>query len=88
MTINDMKTILINHLNGTGHKARAVTREVVNQIIRGEGEELITCSEVLACQIGGTTVFVSDAGLLSPDRVVFVDLKSRKSFLQDIEIAA
>lgn len=84
MTINDLKTILVNYLDAHGQKAKAVSQEIVNQIIGGSDKLSIEGCEVMAFQVNGTTVFVSEAGLAQPSQVVFVDLKSRNSFLQEV----
>jgi len=85
MTINDLKTILVNYLDTNGRKTKAVSQEIVEKIIGGGDKLPIEGCEVMAFQINGTTVFVSEAGLTQPEQVVFVDLKSRNSFLQELE---
>lgn len=85
MTINDLKTILVNYLDARGRKAKAVSQEIVDKIIGGGDKLPIEGCEVMAFQINGTTVFVSESGLMQPRQVVFVDLKSRNSFLQELE---
>ncbi len=86
MTINDIKTILVNYLNLGGRFNSAVNQEIVDQIIRERERGELTCAEIVAYQIDGTTVFLSDEGLQMPKRVVFVDVKSRNSFLSELGV--
>ena len=85
MTIEDLKTILVNHLGSESRKPLAVNREIVDQVITDQNTKEVPCSDVYAFQTDGTTVILSDAGLTLPRHVVFLDLKSNASFLQEIQ---
>ena len=85
MTTSDLKTILVNHLEGPSENRTSVNREIIDQIIGGKEPAEIPLNEAMVFQVNGTIVFLSEAGFSLPRRIVFLDLKSRKSFLQEIE---
>ena len=84
MTLQDLKTILVNHLD-CGNSRQSDNEEIVDLVVKGKATEEIEPAEVFAFQVNGTTIFLSDAGLAKPKRVIFVDLKNRKTFLQEVE---
>lgn len=85
MTIQDIKTILVNHLNYAGKNSVRANQELVDQIIRENLDREVELSEVRAIKINGTLVFLSESGFSIPNRVVFLDLKSKESFLHELE---
>ncbi|MBI4387745.1 MAG: hypothetical protein HY582_01715 [Candidatus Omnitrophica bacterium] len=87
MTLQDLKTILIDHLGAWSKKPVLVNQEIVDHIIRGRAKTEVLGSEAMVFQVNGTTVFLSDSGLKLPEQIIFVDLKSRESFLQELEQA-
>lgn len=85
MTIEDLKTILVNHLDLGSRKQGSANREIVEQIIPGGNPEEVKGAEISAFQVDGTAVLISDANFRLPHRIVFVDLKSRASFVEELE---
>ena len=79
MTIADVKTILVNQ-----NSVRA-NQEIVEQIISENPRREVEHSEIHVFDMGETLVFLSEQGLTVPNRVIFVDLKSKESFLQELE---
>ena len=85
MTVQDLKTILINHLDSPSGRSRRVNQEVLDLVIPEDDQKKLAYSEAAVFQIEGTTVILSDAGLVKPERIVFLDLQSRKSVMHEIE---
>ena len=83
MTIDDVKTILINNLSVKGKNSIHANREIVNQMITENPKQEVDIAEAQVFQMGDTVVFLSDSGISIPKRVVFVDLKSREAFLHE-----
>ena len=84
MRIKDLKKLLTYCLSKGDARAMAAYRETIDQIMTEDHEE-VRGTEVSAYPVNGTTVFVSDTGLRKPSQVIFIDLRSRKSFLQSLE---
>ena len=85
MKIRYLKQLLIHSVDKERHHSAATNEEVLDRVIHGSEDHDVPGKEVTAYQVNGTIVFVSDVGLYQPQRVVFVDLKSGKSFLQQLE---
>ncbi len=85
MTLKDLKSFLVHNMKGEQSKSIAVNREILDHIF----PEFSICEaagkEIMAYQIDGTMIFVSDGGLTKPRQVVFIDLMTGASFLQEIE---
>ena len=85
MTMKDLKSFLVHNLNlGRSHSV-AVNREILENVIPAFSADQLVAKEVMAYQIDGTTIFVSDNGLTKPRQIIFVDLTNGTSFLQEIE---
>ena len=85
MTVQDLKTILINHLNLVDRKKGWVNREILDHLLKGDGTDSISGAEITAFQVNGTTILLSDAGFSLPKNIVFMDLKSGFSCIETEE---
>ena len=85
MTLKDLKSFLIHNMEGERSKSIAVNREILDHVFPVFSICKAAGKKVTAYQIDETMIFVSDSGLTRPRQVVFIDLMSGTSFLQEIE---
>ncbi|MBI3312841.1 MAG: hypothetical protein HYZ83_01210 [Candidatus Omnitrophica bacterium] len=85
MIMKDLKDFLARRINSEGWNQVAVNSEILDQVFPAVPAVEAESREVTAYQVNGTMVFVSKGGLTKPSRVIFVDLLSGESFLQEVE---
>jgi hypothetical protein len=88
MTTTGLKELLATHLGGVSQKQIASNQEVLNHVLKNKSEQTIQFMDVLACEVDGTLVFLSDAGLPKARNVIFLDLISQTSFFRTLECCA
>ena len=85
MKLEYLKWLLVTNLSKGSLKSLDVSQELVEQVFAGKDSEELTPIEVTAYQVNGTTVFLSNDCIREPNNVIFVDLKTGRSFLKQLE---
>ena len=85
MILRNLKSFLICNLNERRPNAIAVNEEVLESVMPGFSLEQLDGKEIMVYQFEETMIFMSDGGLMKPRQIIFLDLASGASFLQQIE---
>lgn len=84
MKIKELKRLLVYGLSQEWRNRNGSNREILDQILEGDEDADIPGTEVTAYSLKSTTIFLSDAGLAQPKYLIFFDLKSGKTFCEEI----
>lgn len=85
MRLADLKQFLVYCFGGERGPSASVHKEVLDHVMPEGGIHEIQGKEVIAYEVDGTIVILSENGLVKPKQVIFTDLVSGASFLQEIE---